>query len=139
MFGHAIVWMMDASTVLTNLLIASMLLIFAPMSFTGKMRGVAQVGFAVSALLLSLILWINSAFTVYAYAGLIALILSLLIFAVPTVLVACFEELIHHDWYSLIGTAVMTTAITGAAFGFWKCERRAMSEERPYTMFVDPP
>jgi hypothetical protein len=137
MLVHAIAWVLDVIPLLTWVLIAAELLIFAPMSFIGRLRGAAEFGFGMTAALLSFMLWISSAFAVYTSHGLAVLILSILFIGVPTVLIAGVESAINNDWDSLIGMAVMLTAIASAAYGFVKCGTRP-NGYLP-TILIDPP
>lgn len=88
--------------------------VFTPLAVIRRTRRIAAVAFMIATPIFALMLWFSSAFAVYEYWGLAAVIVSTLGLGVGTVLLAFVEIILKGTGAELIGMILMT-AVTVAS------------------------
>jgi hypothetical protein len=102
-------------------MVAVAILVFVPMAISRRSRAIAGIAFLTMIPVFSVLLWVSSAVSVYAYSGLAALIASVLFLGIGTIGLAVILTLFQGSWEELIGLAIMISAVVGSGIAAYAC------------------
>ena len=124
MFAMVLATVLDFIPTIFNWMIALGLFVLAPMTIFHRTRRFAALGFMIEAPIFALLLWISSAFQVYAYWGLATLIVSLFGFWIPGTVIACvIATVMHGTGTELFGLMIMIVATISSIFAAFMLNR----------------
>ncbi|TAM01975.1 MAG: hypothetical protein EPN70_18120 [Paraburkholderia sp.] len=116
------------------LTLAVSIFILAPLALIPKIRTTSAIGLLIASYIFGAILWIESFIATYEFWGTLGVLIGLFIAGVGIVPIAILAALVHADWMSLLGLAMLIAATFGArSLAFWVGSRPAGNDEAANT------